>query len=232
MAASKRALGVDQAVTITRRAQPEGDGMAAPTEIPLRRRIDWVSAAVAFATVAALVGSLWYRSGRPAAPGPLAIGDPAPPLRLLDLKTSEPLVLLGSRGKVVWIIFWSADSPSGRSSLPELQRVWVRLKAHRQFALLTAAVEADQPGRVRTAVAESGVELPVYLASSETRQRFSAEQADPPLHIMIDAQGHVMALARGADRQTIERFADLARRQLDELDPLGATRFASMVSFR
>ena len=57
-----------------------------------------------------------------------------------------------------------------------------------------------------------------------------APSADPPLHVLIDAAGHVIAMARGAGRPTIDRIADQAKRQLDELDPLGDTRFVSMPS--
>jgi hypothetical protein len=181
-------------------------------------------------TAAALAGATWLRYRLwPASELP-EIGALAPPIRLRDLDTSEPLVLAGLRGKVVWVVFWSADSSTGRSSLPALERVWRRLKAHRKFAMVAAAVEADKPRRVRDAVAESGVELTVYLASAETRRRYGAEQADPPLHALIDAEGRISAMARGAGRQTIERIAEAAQRQLDELDPLGNTRFAKQGS--
>lgn len=200
--------------------------MTAATEIPFRRRIDWVSAAMAAITVAALLGAFWFRAVPSKVLRPLVVGDIAPPLHLLDLNTSEPLVLAGLRGKVVWMVFWAADSSSGRSIWAELERASGQLKGHRRFTLVTAAVEADQPGRVRAVVNQIETELPVYLADPETRRRYRAEQADPPLHILIDAEGRVAAIARGAGRQTIERMADLAKRLADELDPLGATRFA------
>ena len=49
----------------------------------------------------------------------------------------------------------------------------------------------------------------------------------PPLHILIDADGRIAAIAREAGPQTIERIADHAKRLLEELDPLGDTRFAT-----
>ena len=76
-------------------------------------------------------------------------------------------------------------------------------------------------------VEAAGVNVPVYLASPETRRRFHAQGADPPLHILIDAGGNVIAMARHAGRPTIDRFAEQVRRRLDELDPIGETRFAS-----
>jgi hypothetical protein len=197
------------------------------SDIPTRRRIDAISAIMVVATVASLLGTAWLRARRPPENEPPAVGALAPPLRLLDLETSEPLVLIGLRGKVAWVVFWSADSPSGRSSLAAIEHAWGQLKARRKFALVVAAVEAGNPDGVRATVAESGVKLPVYLASAETLQRYGAERADPPLHVLIDADGRIAAMARGSGSHTIERIADQARRLLDELGPLGETRFAA-----
>ena len=91
---------------------------------------------------------------------------------------------------------------------------------------MTAAVESGEPDRVRAVVAESGVDLPVYLASPDSLRRFAAENADPPLNVLIDAEGQVIAIARGAGEATLDRLADQAKRRLDELDPMGNTRFA------
>jgi hypothetical protein len=197
-----------------------------------RRRVDVVTALMSVVTVAAVVGAAWLRYGptssreQPAA-GDVSVGAEAPPLRLLDLKTSEPMVLVGLSDRVVWLVFWSAGSPSGRACLPELEAAWKKLKGHRRFALVTAAVEADDPGVVRAAIEDSGVDLPVYLASPETRRRFHAQAADPPLHVVIDAGGQVVAMARHSGPSTIDRIAKQVRRRLDELDPIGETRFAA-----
>ncbi len=147
-------------------------------------------------------------------------------MRLIDPETSEPVVLVGLNSKVVWVVFWSAAAPSGRSCLAELESATKRLRSHRSFAMVTAAIESDDPTAVRRAVEASGVNLPAYLAAPETRRRFRAEVADPPLHILIDAGGRVLAMARG-DGPTIGRIAEVARRRLEELDPVGETRFAA-----
>jgi hypothetical protein len=203
--------------------------MDEPTERPARRRLDAMSAMMGMITVAAIVGAAWMRFGPSSSHEPqgVAVGAEAPPLRLRDLKTSDPLVLVGLRDKVVWVVFWSAGAPSGRSCLTELAAACKVIRAHRRFALVTAAVEADDPDRVRAAVDASGLDLPVYLASPETLRRFGAGPSDPPLHVLIDEEGRILALARGAGRPTIARIADQARRRLTELDPLGHTRFAS-----
>ena len=79
---------------------------------------------------------------------------------------------------------------------------------------------------MRAVVAESGVDLPVYLASPDSLHQFAAESAEPPLNVLIDADGQIIALARGAGPATLDRLADQAKRLLDELDPMGNTRFA------
>jgi hypothetical protein len=125
------------------------------------------------------------------------------------------------------VVFWSADTPSGRECLLDLEPAWKRLRAHRRFAMVTAAVEADDPASVRAMVEANDIDLPVYLASPETQGRFHVQSGEPPLHVVIDAGGRVIAMARYAGRHTIDRIADQVRRRLDELDPIGDTRFAS-----
>jgi hypothetical protein len=74
--------------------------MNEPTEIPPRRRIDWVSGLMAGVTVAASLGAAWFYFGRRPSERSLVVGSPAPLLQLIDLETSEPLVLAGLHGKV------------------------------------------------------------------------------------------------------------------------------------
>lgn len=196
-----------------------------------KRRVDLVTAVMMVLTLIALGGTAWLRFGRSpfsAESSMAAVGSPAPPLRLIDRETSEPVVLVGLNRKVVWAVFWSSRSPkgTGTSCLAELQSATTGLRTHRRLAIIAAAVESDDPGAVEKAVSAGGITLPVYLASPETRRRFHAENADPPLHVLIDAGGKVLAMARGDGRQTIDRIAAIVRHRLDELDPLGGTRFA------
>ena len=107
------------------------------------------------------------------------MGVEAPPLRLIDPETSEPIVLAGLNDKVVWVVFWSAASPSGRSCLAELESASRRLRMHRRFAMVAAAVELDDPAKVQAAAREAGFQPPVYLAGPETRRRFHAEAPIP-----------------------------------------------------
>ena len=99
----------------------------APTDKPARRRIDVMRAMMAVVTVASIGGIAWLRYGPTSSSGhspvtELAMDSEVPPLRLLDLKTSEPLVLFGLGDRVVWVVFWSAGAASGRECLEESSR--------------------------------------------------------------------------------------------------------------
>jgi hypothetical protein len=191
------------------------------------RRIDWVSLLMALGIVMIVGGAAWLRFARPPSIEPPAVGSVLPPLRLLDLKSSEPVVLLGLKGRIVWVVFWSPGSQAGCKVLPQLEKAWKRLRPHGRFSMVAAVVDSTQSQQAREAMAEIHATLPVYLATPETRRRFGVEDADPPLHLLIDERGKIAALAKGADQATIDRLTAQARAWLDELDPMRNTRFAS-----
>jgi hypothetical protein len=193
------------------------------------RRVDPVGAFMVVATVLALAGTAWLRYGPIPTAGPPKVGATPPPLRLLDPVTAEPMVLIGLRGKVVWVSFWSAGTRSGRADLAELDEVWDRLKARPGFAMAAVAVEADRPERVRAARSATRANVPVYLASTETIRAFGAVGGDLPLHILIDDEGRVAAVVRGRGRVILDRLARQAEGLLDALQPLGNTRFAESI---
>src|SRR4051794_36293045 len=166
------------------------------TETTSRPRIDWASAAMALAISLALAGTAWMRYGPAPASEPPGVGAPVPPLRFLDPATSEPLVLLGFRGKVVWLTFWSAESPAARADVLALDRVWNRLRTRSKFAMPAVAIEADPPEPVRAVLAETKAGLPVYLAPAETRRAFGATGRHLPFHLLIDENGRVGAVSR------------------------------------
>jgi hypothetical protein len=197
------------------------------TDVWTRRRLEPSSAIMIVVTAVALLSAAWvhYRS-RPAIET-LTVGARVPPLEVLDLDTSEPLVLLGHSGKLVWLTFWSADSATASSDLKLLDQATRPLTAHRRFVQMTAAVEAGKAGQIRSMLRSSKLKLPVYLAGAATLQRFGTSKADPPLHVLIGPDCRIIAIARGGDGATIARLASMAQQQLEELDPAGTTRFAA-----
>lgn len=192
-----------------------------------KRRLDALSGVLLLVTLAALVGTAWVRffgtSNRPSA----VVGGEAPPLRLIDAETGEPIVLVGLNDKVAWLVFWSAASPTGRPCLSALEAATRGLMAHPRFAMVSAAIETGDPAKVRATAREAGFHPRVYLADDETCRRFQVGNADPPLHILIDAGSRIMAMARGDGQPMMARFAELARERLEEIDPRGEDRFAA-----
>lgn len=191
------------------------------------RGFDAASAAMALVTAVALVWAAWLRFGPAPPTEPPTVGALAPALRLLDPATSDPLVLLGLRDKVVWVTFWSAGPPTGRSDLADLEAVWTRFRAHPKFAMAALAVESDRPEWLRDAVSATKASLPTYLVSPETRRSFGAGPRHLPLHVLIDPTGRVVAVAQGRGPAVLARLADQAERWLDELGPSGKARFAA-----
>ena len=192
------------------------------------RRMNSVSLILGALILLILGGTAWLRFGPVGSPEPPGIGAALPAVGLLDLQTLEAKVLLAVKGKVVWVVFWSARSRSGQSALPRLEHAWKRLSPHRCFTLVAAATDSGQPQLVREALGQVEGNLPAYLATPETVRRFGVGQADPPFHFLIDADGQIAATARGAGEDTISRLMAQARGWLDRLDPIGGTRFAAI----
>jgi hypothetical protein len=192
--------------------------------VEVLRGIDWASAAMASVAALAVGWALWLRFGPPSRAEPPLVGSLPPPLRLLDVKQAEPVVLLGLRGKVVWVVFWSARGPSARADLQELETIWRRLRARPQFSMIAAATDTDHPDEVRATLAEIKATLPAYLANPETRTAYGVGQ--PPLHVILGEDGRVVAVARGGDAGTVNRLARQVEQRLDLLEPRHNTRFA------
>jgi hypothetical protein len=192
-----------------------------------KRRFDAITGVMMVLTLVAIGAAGWLRFGRSSTPASATVGAGAPALRLIDLETAEPVMAAGLEDKVAWIVFWSAAAPSGRSCLANLESATRQLRRHRRFAMVAAAVEVDDPAKVREVVREAEFKLPVHLVGPETRRRFHAESADPPVHVLIDNDGRILATARAAGEPTISRLVELASQRLDEIDPDGEMRFAA-----
>lgn len=199
----------------------------APFDPPRRRRPDLVSALMVVVTIAFLAGTAWLRFGPAPRPEPPIVGSDAPEIRLIDLQSGEPIVLLGLKGKVVWLTFWSADDALVRQAMSGVDRIWKGLKGRRSFAMIAAAVDSGDAEAVRRAVAVDRLELPVYLAALETRHDFGVKTGELPVHVVIDTDGRVLAIARSGDDLNLSRLEEIVRARLEILDPAGSPRFAA-----
>jgi hypothetical protein len=144
----------------------------------------------------------------------------APPLALVDPDSNEPALVFGRPGHVLWVSFWA---PKDREAGPEIavfERTWRRFQARRPFAMVVAILDGDRPERWRPAFRGTAEDLPVYIANDATRRAFGV--AHTPLHVLIDGDGRVAAVARG-EPEALVRMAAQAERLLDEIDPPGGT---------
>jgi hypothetical protein len=198
------------------------------TDVWTHRRIEPSSALLLLVTATALAGTVYLRYRSSAALESLTVGSRLPPLQLADLETSEPHVLVASAGKVVWVTFWSGDSPTAMSTLTALEQASKRLAHHRRFVQVPAVIEAREVGQVRESLRSHRIRLPAYSASATVLRQFGVSSADPPFHALIGRDGRILALARGSDDSTLARLAAMAQQQLDELDPKGTLQFAAL----
>lgn len=190
------------------------------------RQIDWLSVMAVAIAMAAFGWAAWRYLVADARQTPLAVGSYVPPFALLDLERSERLLMTGQKGKILWLLFWSAESNLGREDLALLAPFWTRLRRYDRFSPVAAAVDFDRPDRVRSALNEIHAAFPAYLAPSETLQRFGIRTSDPPLHVLVDAEGRIAVLARADSAEAIRRLAAQVQGWLDDLDPGGPSRFA------
>ncbi len=193
-----------------------------------RPRIDWINAVLAVATSAAIGWVVWNHLGHTPPRNPPKVGTSPPPLRLLDVQTSEPLLLVGLRGKIVWIMFWSATAPADRAVIEDLASVTKQLQGRSRFSVVVVAVDRDSADAVKAASKALKGSLPVYIASEETQRAYGVTARQLPVHFLIDDDGQIGVIARGSDHATLARLADQAETWLDSLEPLGRTRFASL----
>jgi hypothetical protein len=133
-------------------------------------------------------------------------------------------VLLGLRGKVVWVTFWSSEAADSRSLLDELEKAHKQLGARGRFAMAAVAADHDHLEAVR-AVKRS---VPVYLATPETLRSYGVVSGRLPLHVLIDDESRIGVIAHGADRETVARLTHQAQTWLDALEPFGDTHFADL----
>lgn len=196
------------------------------------KHVDWVAAALALVTSLSLVSAVWLRYGPGADrvresehPG---LGSMPPALVVNDAESGEIRVvpLGGQSGRVVWVTFWSASLPTASADLAALEPAWARLRSRSRFTMTVAAVESDRPELVRAARDAARTSLPIVVARPATRHAFGAEGSNLPLHVLIDENGRVAAVAHGRADSSLSRLADQAEHRLDDLEPLGRTRFA------
>ena len=111
-----------------------------------------------------------------ARPEPPAVGSALPPLRLDRPRELGALVLLGLKGKVVWVVFWSAGSASGREGLPGSRTPGSGSGRTRSSPWWPRpSIPGSRNASARPSPSARS-RLPVYLAGPETCRRFGVDR--------------------------------------------------------
>lgn len=153
--------------------------MPSPTKAP---RAAYTAAALA--GLALLAGLLLAPGGKG-----LAVGEPAPELRLTDL-SGRPVALADYRGRVVLLDFWATWCLSCEREVPELKALHERF-ARRGLALLGASVDQGAPAAVARFAAEHELPYPVLFAQPEALRAYRVFGL--PAKFLIDPEGAIAA---------------------------------------
>src|SRR5260370_11041587 len=90
--------------------------------------------------------------------------DPAPDFTLTSLD-GKPLTLAGSKGKVILLNFWATWCGPCRAEIPDL--VELQNKYKDRLHILGLVVNDDDQAAIKKFVAESGINYPVAIATTE-----------------------------------------------------------------
>lgn len=134
----------------------------------------------------------------------------APDFVVFDAAGNE--VRLSDRiGKPVVLNFWASWCGPCRMEMPEFQQKYLELGDEVQFLMINLTDGARETVEGAAAfIASQGYTFPVFYDTQENAANAYGIYSIPTT-VFIDAQGHAIAMARGAiDADTLQRGIDLA----------------------
>ncbi|GLQ91821.1 TlpA disulfide reductase family protein [Dyella acidisoli] len=156
---------------------------------------------LALALLAAIAGGWLQHESRlahvPAGVHVANVGDLRPDVALLDLDGRERR-LSGYQGKRLLLNFWASWCVPCAAEMPTLD------KAQHNFAdqgAIVLGIAMDEPDRVRAFLAQHPVQYPILigqLASPSTTLRFGDVDEVLPYSVLLDENGRILAVHRGA----------------------------------
>lgn len=148
------------------------------------RRSRAAYAAAGLAGLALLAGLLLAPGGKG-----LAVGEPAPELRLTDL-SGRTATLADYRGRVVLLDFWATWCLSCEQEVPELKALHGRFSG-RGLTILGASVDQGAPGAVARFASEHELPYPVLFAQPDALRAYRVFGL--PAKFLIDPKGLIAA---------------------------------------
>lgn len=134
----------------------------------------------------------------------VTIGTRPPGFTLRRLSDDQQINLFDFRDKVVWMVFWGAWNEPSRRQLPELSKLYAKLKEDERFELVTVLCELPTRAigwdtmmipAAQEFMAENDVDVPVYLdETGDGRRTFNIVQENFPTNVIIDAQGRLQGV--------------------------------------
>jgi thiol-disulfide isomerase/thioredoxin len=119
--------------------------------------------------------------------------DPAPDFKLTGLD-GKPLMLAGSKGKVILLNFWATWCGPCRAEIPDL--VDLQNKYKDRLQILGLVVDDDDQDAIKKFVAEFGINYPVAIASNDIRFQYGGIAA-LPTSFVLDAEGRIVQKHEG-----------------------------------
>ena len=162
----------------------------------------WSLLAGLFVSAAALIGAIAYGAYSRAEGKPqesrnvirfVRNPDSAPEFALTSLD-GKPVTIAGAHGKVVLLNFWATWCGPCRAEIPDLIELQTKYKDALQIIGLT--VDDDDAETVKRVVAETGINYPVAMTSTDVRMKYGGIAA-LPTSFLLDNQGRVVQKHEG-----------------------------------
>lgn len=106
----------------------------------------------------------------------------------------KPVNLADVRGKVVLLNFWATWCGPCRAEIPDLIELQTKYKDRLQ--IIGLMVDDDDAGVVRRVVAQTGINYPVAITSTELRMKYGGIAA-LPTSFVLDSEGRVVQKHEG-----------------------------------
>ncbi|HEU0036319.1 MAG TPA: TlpA disulfide reductase family protein [Kofleriaceae bacterium] len=175
----------------TARVAPQRKIVVAPPVAVVGKRAGWGVLAVAMIGIA--VQASWILRFHEAL-RPVEAGQEAPPIVLPAIEAGgtlgAPVSLAASRGQIVVVDFWATWCKPCLEALPRLEAL------HRRPDVVVLAVNLDDPEAARAMFDQAHFTMQLVADDGQASERYAVTSI--PHTVVIDREGHVVRVARGA----------------------------------